>query len=46
MHYNMQISQMAKKLSKKLQHEKTELNTNQELPVVESEERQLSADEV
>lgn len=37
---------MAKKLSKKLQREKTELNTNQELPVVESEERQLSADEV
>jgi len=37
---------MAKKLSKKLQRKKTELNTNQELPVVESEERQLSADEV
>ncbi|EFN70730.1 Bardet-Biedl syndrome 4 protein-like protein [Camponotus floridanus] len=43
---DMQISQMAKKLSKKLQREKIELNTNQELPVVESEERQLSADEV
>ncbi|XP_050450352.1 Bardet-Biedl syndrome 4 protein homolog isoform X3 [Cataglyphis hispanica] len=43
---DMQISQMAKKLSKKLQHEKTELNTNQEPPAEKSEEQQLSADEV
>ncbi|XP_072757079.1 BBSome complex member BBS4 [Anoplolepis gracilipes] len=41
-----QISQMAKKLSKKLQREKTELNIHQELPAEESEERQLNADEV
>jgi len=42
----MQISQMAKKLSKRLQRERIELNTNQKMPTEEYEKRQLSADEV
>lgn len=41
-----QISQMAKKLSKRLQREKTESNTSQEMLTDEYEKRQLSADEV
>ncbi|XP_011860397.1 PREDICTED: Bardet-Biedl syndrome 4 protein homolog isoform X1 [Vollenhovia emeryi] len=42
-----QISQMAKKLSKRLQREKTESSTNQEIPMEEYEtRRKLSADEV
>ncbi|TGZ54642.1 Uncharacterized protein DBV15_06141 [Temnothorax longispinosus] len=41
-----QISQMAKKLSKRLQREKTESNTGQEMLTEEYEKRHVSADEV
>lgn len=37
---------MAKKLSKRLQHQKTESNTGLEMSTKEYEKRQLSADEV
>lgn len=42
----VQISQMAKKLSKRLQREKTASNIDQQVPTEEYEKRQLSADEV
>ncbi|RLU16161.1 hypothetical protein DMN91_011921 [Ooceraea biroi] len=43
---DMQITQTAKKLSKKFQHQRTELNTNQ-LPLIKkNKEEQLNADEV
>ncbi|XP_012225812.1 Bardet-Biedl syndrome 4 protein isoform X2 [Linepithema humile] len=43
---DIQISQMAKKLSKKFQREKTELNSAQEPTDGSEQQRQLSADEV
>ncbi|XP_036147473.1 Bardet-Biedl syndrome 4 protein homolog isoform X1 [Monomorium pharaonis] len=43
---DVQISQMAKKLSKRLQHEKMEFHIGQKVPTEKYEEQQLSADEV